>query len=431
MNLIEIGMKAKLASREIAMLNTEKKNEVLGVCAEALLSNMDAILEANKRDLETAEEKNMPKNLQDRLMLNKERVEAMAEGLKEMVLLDDPVGEVIETISRPNGLAIEKKRVPLGVIGIIYEARPNVTSDAFGLCFKTGNVAVLKGGSDAIETNIETVKILRDAIKSCEITEDALLLIEDTDRETARKFMALKEYIDVLIPRGSVGLIKTVVESSTVPVIETGSGNCHIYVDKSADIEMAVNIIVNAKTQRPSVCNACESLLVNKEIAREALPVFAKALLEHGVEMRCDDAAYEIISWALSDGGISDLSSEGKDLVVKGEESDWGREFLDDIISINIVDDVDSAIKHINKYNTGHSESIITKDEEKAEKFLREVDAACVYVNASTRFTDGFEFGFGGEIGISTQKLHARGPMGLKELTSYKYLIRGTGQVRK
>ena len=431
MNLIEIGMKAKLASREIAMLNTEKKNEVLGVCAEALLSNMDAILAANKRDLETAEEKNMPKNLQDRLMLNKERVAAMAEGLKEMVLLDDPVGEVIETIARPNGLAIEKKRVPLGVIGIIYEARPNVTSDAFGLCFKTGNVAVLKGGSDAIETNIETVKILRDAIKSCEITEDALLLIEDTDRETARKFMALKEYIDVLIPRGSAGLIKTVVESSTVPVIETGSGNCHIYVDKSADIGMAVEIIVNAKTQRPSVCNACESLLVNKEIARAALPVFAKALLEHGVEMRCDGAAYEIISWALSDGGISDLSSEGKDLVVKGEESDWGREFLDDIISINIVDDVDSAIKHINKYNTGHSESIITSDEESAEKFLREVDAACVYVNASTRFTDGFEFGFGGEIGISTQKLHARGPMGLKELTSYKYLIRGTGQARQ
>ena len=431
MNLIEIGMKAKLASREIAMLNTEKKNEVLGVCAEALLSNMDAILAANKRDLETAEEKNMPKNLQDRLMLNKERVAAMAEGLKEMVLLDDPVGEVIETIARPNGLAIEKKRVPLGVIGIIYEARPNVTSDAFGLCFKTGNVAVLKGGSDAIETNIETVKILRDAIKSCEITEDALLLIEDTDRETARKFMALKEYIDVLIPRGSAGLIKTVVESSTVPVIETGSGNCHIYVDKSADIGMAVEIIVNAKTQRPSVCNACESLLVNKEIARDALPVFAKALLEHGVEMRCDGAAYEIISWALSDGGISDLTSEGKDLVVKGEESDWGREFLDDIISINIVDDVDSAIKHINKYNTGHSESIITSDEESAEKFLREVDAACVYVNASTRFTDGFEFGFGREIGISTQKLHARGPMGLKELTSYKYLIRGTGQARQ
>ena len=431
MNLNEIGMKAKLASREIAMLNTEKKNEVLGVCAEALLSNMDAIIAANKRDLETAEEKNMPKNLQDRLMLNKERVEAMAEGLKEMILLDDPVGEVIETIARSNGLAIEKKRVPLGVIGIIYEARPNVTSDAFGLCFKTGNVAVLKGGSDAIETNIETVKILRDAIKSCEITEDALLLIEDTDRETARKFMALKEYIDVLIPRGSAGLIKTVVENSTVPVIETGSGNCHIYVDKSADIDMAVEIIVNAKTQRPSVCNACESLLVNKEIARDALPVFAKALLEHGVEMRCDDASYEIISWALSDGGISDLSSEGKDLVVKGEESDWGREFLDDIISINIVDDVDSAIKHINNYNTGHSESIITSDEESAEKFLREVDAACVYVNASTRFTDGFEFGFGGEIGISTQKLHARGPMGLKELTSYKYLIRGTGQVRK
>ena len=392
---------------------------------------MDAILAANKRDLETAKEKNMPKNLQDRLMLNKERVAAMAEGLKEMVLLDDPVGEVIETIARPNGLAIEKKRVPLGVIGIIYEARPNVTSDAFGLCFKTGNVAVLKGGSDAIETNIAIVKILRDAIKSCGITEDALLLIEDTDRETARKFMALKEYIDVLIPRGSAGLIKTVVESSTVPVIETGSGNCHIYVDKSADIDMAVEIIVNAKTQRPSVCNACESLLVNKEIAREALPVFAKALLEHGVEMRCDDAAYEIISWALSDGGISDISSDGKDLVVKGEETDWGREFLDNIISINIVDDVDSAIKHINKYNTGHSESIITSDEESAEKFLGEVDAACVYVNASTRFTDGFEFGFGGEIGISTQKLHARGPMGLKELTSYKYLIRGTGQVRK
>ncbi len=420
MNLIEIGEKAKIASREVAKLTTEEKNAVLRACADALLANKDSIIAANDRDITRGREKGMPENLQDRLMLSDDRIKGMAEGILEMIELADPVGEVLSETKRPNGIIIEKKRVPIGVVGIIYEARPNVTSDAFGLCFKAGNAVVLKGGSDAIESNIAIVSIMRNAIKECGVNPDALLLIEDTSRETARDFMKLNGYIDVLIPRGSAGLIKTVVENSTVPVIETGSGNCHVYVDKSADIEMAKSILVNAKTQRNSVCNACESLLVNKEISEAALPILAAALAEHNVELRCDEKAYEILEGKVSEN-----------LLLHGTEEDWGTEFLGSIISINIVENVDAAISHINKYNTGHSETIVTSDEKNAEKFLNEVDAACVYVNASTRFTDGFEFGFGGEIGISTQKLHARGPMGLPELTSYKYVIRGTGQTRK
>ena len=420
MNLVEIGEKAKIASREVAKLTTEEKNAVLRACADALIANKDSIIAANDRDITRGREKGMPENLQDRLMLSDDRIKGMAEGILEMIELADPVGEVLSETKRPNGIIIEKKRVPIGVVGIIYEARPNVTSDAFGLCFKAGNAVVLKGGSDAIESNIAIVSIMRNAIKKCGVNPDALLLIEDTSREAARDFMKLNGYIDVLIPRGSAGLIKTVVENSTVPVIETGSGNCHVYVDKSADIEMAKSILVNAKTQRNSVCNACESLLVNKEISEDALPVLVAALAEHNVELRCDEKAYEILEGKVSEN-----------LLLHGTEEDWGTEFLGSIISIKIVENVDAAISHINKYNTGHSETIVTSDEKNAEKFLNEVDAACVYVNASTRFTDGFEFGFGGEIGISTQKLHARGPMGLPELTSYKYVIRGTGQTRK
>lgn len=419
MDLIEIGKRAKTASRDVAVLKAEEKNAVLRACADALLIKKEAIISANEEDIRRGQANGMPENLQDRLMLNDDRIKAMAEGLLEMMELPDPVGEVISSVERPNGLVIEKKRVPIGVLGIIYEARPNVTTDAFGLCFKSGNAVVLKGGSDAIESNKAIVSVLRAAIEKCGVNPDALLLIEDTSRETTREFMRLNGYIDVLIPRGSAGLIKTVVENSTVPVIETGSGNCHVYVERSADIEIAKSILVNAKTQRNSVCNACESLLVDRAIADKALPVLAEALAEYDVELRCDEEAYAIL-----DGKIP------ADLLVMGTEEDWGTEFLSNIISVNIVDGLDSAINHINKYNTGHSETIVTNDATSAEEFLNRVDAACVYVNASTRFTDGFEFGFGGEIGISTQKLHARGPMGLPELTSYKYIVRGTGQTR-
>ena len=422
MDLKEIGLKAKEASRGVATLGTSKKNEVLTACAEALIENSKEIIKANEKDLEIGREKDMPLNIQDRLLLNEDRIKGMAEGLLEMVELPDPIGEVESMVKRPNGLLIGKKRVPLGVVGIIYEARPNVTSDAFGLCFKAGNAVVLKGGSDALNSNMAIVKVLRGAISSSGVTPDALQLIEDTSRETAKEFMRMNEYIDVLIPRGGAGLIKTVVESSTVPVIETGTGNCHVYVDEDADIDMAEKILINAKTQRNSVCNACESLLVHEKIARDVLPRFGKALAEYNVEMRCDEKALDILSQNLGD--------EHKNLLVRGTEEDWAAEFLDSIISVNIVKDLFAAINHINEYNTGHSETIVTKDYAKAQKFLEEVDAAAVYVNASTRFTDGFEFGFGGEIGISTQKLHARGPMGLRELTSYKYIIYGDGQIR-
>ncbi|MBQ8003811.1 MAG: glutamate-5-semialdehyde dehydrogenase, partial [Oscillospiraceae bacterium] len=360
-----------------------------------------------------AEKAGMSPALIDRLRLDEKRIAAMAEGLRQIASLKTPLGEVVAETTRPNGLHIEEKRVPIGVIGIIYESRPNVTADAFGLCFKTGNAVILRGGSDAINSNIAIADTLRSAVTECGISGDAIQLVTDTSRETVRELMRLNGYIDVLIPRGGAGLIKTVVETSTLPVIETGTGNCHIFVDEYADIEMACNIIVNAKTQRLGVCNACESLVVHSACAEKAIPAIVSALTEKGVEIRGDARAREI-------------SPE----IVPALEIDWGREYLDAIISLRVVDNIDEAIGHINKYNTKHSEAIITGNEKNAEKFLNEIDAAAVYVNASTRFTDGFEFGFGAEIGISTQKLHARGPMGLRALTSTKYTIRGSGQIR-
>lgn len=349
----------------------------------------------------------------DRLLLTKERIEGMAEGLRQLVGLEDPVGEVTGMKKRPNGLLIGQKRVPLGVIGIIYEARPNVTADAFGLCFKTGNVVILKGGSDAIHSNQAIVDCIRETLTEQGITQDAIQLISDTSRETAGQFMKMNQYVDVLIPRGGKGLIRAVVEQSTIPVIETGTGNCHIYVDETADLEMAADIILNAKTQRVGVCNACESLLVHDSVKAELLPVLAGRLQEKHVQLRADENALPLMPGS-----------------VAASEDDWGTEYLDYILSIKIVYSVEEAIAHINKYNTGHSEAIITENYTHAQKFLDQVDAAAVYVNASTRFTDGFEFGYGAEIGISTQKLHARGPMGLLALTTTKYIIYGNGQVR-
>ena len=422
MSLVELGQKAKAASRVLGALDTNTKNQVLLACADALESNISTILEENQKDMDSGREKNMPEHMQDRLLLNEARIKDMANGLREVAALQDPVGSVISMNKRPNGLLIGQKRVPIGVIGIIYEARPNVTSDAFGLCFKTGNAVILRGGSDAINSNKAICKVLRDAMKSEGIPEDGLLLIEDTTHEGAKEFMRLNGYLDVLIPRGSANLIQTVVQNSTVPVIETGSGNCHVYVDRNADIQMAIDIILNAKTQRLSVCNACESIVIHEDIAKLVIPELTKQLVEKDIELRCDDNALEL---------AKDSASERKELLVPATEEDWGTEYLDKIVSIKTVKSIDEAIEHINKYNTGHSETIVTKDYDNARKFLNLVDAACVYVNASTRFTDGFEFGFGAEIGISTQKLHARGPMGLLALTSYKYIIYGEGQVRK
>lgn len=414
MTLEELGMAAKAAEPQLIKLTTAQKNEALMAVAEGLVADTESILEANAKDIANAKANNMAEGLVDRLLLTKERIEAMAEGLKQVAELEDPIGEVLETFERPNGLKVVQKRVPLGVIGIIYESRPNVTADAFGLCFKTGNVVILKGGKDAIHSNLSITNSIRATLKKMQISEDAVQLITDTDRETTKAFMKLNTYVDVLIPRGGAGLIRTVVENATIPVIETGTGNCHIYVDEAADIDMAIPIIMNAKTQRIGVCNACESLLVHENIKEQLLPKLAEQLKTKNVVMRGDEAVCQILPDAET-----------------ATEEDWGTEYLDYIISMKTVSGVEEAIAHINKYNTKHSEAIITNNMEHAEKFLNEVDASAVYVNASTRFTDGFEFGFGAEIGISTQKLHARGPMGLKALTSYKYVIYGTGQVRK
>lgn len=408
-----LGQKAVKAKYEMQLLDTEVKNRALQKAAEQLIADTDAILAANKKDIRKGEENQMHPGMIDRLRLNKERIESMSEGLRQIAALPDPVGEVLDTNIRPNGLKITKVRVPLGVIGIIYESRPNVTADAFGLCFKSGNAVILKGGSDAITSNIAIAKSIRSALSACGLNQDALLLIEDTDREVTKQFMKSNNYVDVLIPRGSAGLIRTVVENSTIPVIETGSGNCHIYVDKDADIQKAIPIIINAKTQRIGVCNACESLVVHEAVSALLLPALADALKEKHVEIRADRPAMTY---------IKDCS--------EATEEDFRTEYLDYIISVKTVSDVKEAIAHINQNNTRHSEAIITENKETAEQFLRGVDAACVYVNASTRFTDGFEFGFGAEIGISTQKLHARGPMGLPELTSYQYRILGDGQIR-
>ena len=412
-SLNEMGKRAVEAKGILAGLSTEQKNQALRCAAGKLIEQTEYLLEANQQDMKQAVANGMNPGLQDRLRLNPQRIQAIAEGLKQIAELPDCLGEVVESFERPNGLKLQKVRVPLGVIGIIYEARPNVTADAFGLCFKTGNAVILKGGSDALYSNKAIVKVLREALDFSGITPDAIQLIEDTDREVTREFMKLKTYVDVLIPRGSAGLIQSVVENSTIPVIETGTGNCHVFVDKDADIEMAVKIIFNAKTQRVGVCNACESLVVHNEIKEMFLPALAQALKEKNVELRGDERVCEVLSDC-----------------VPATEEDYGKEYLDYILSLKTVDSVDEAIAHINRYGTKHSECIVTENEENAAKFLNAIDAACVYWNASTRFTDGFEFGFGAEIGISTQKLHARGPMGLRELTTYKYQIRGNGQVR-
>lgn len=414
--LTKIGTYACAAKRELCKLSTGRKNDALGRAADHLEACADRILAANERDLANARKNNMPEGMVDRLLLNESRIAGMAEGLRQIAGLEDPIGEVTGMHKRPNGLMIGQKRVPLGVIGIIYESRPNVTADAFGLCFKTGNAVILKGGSDAIHSNQAIVAVLKEALAAEGIDEHAIQLIGVTDRETTSCFMRLREYVDVLIPRGSARLIQAVVANSLIPVIETGTGNCHIYVDESADLEMAVNIIHNAKTQRIGVCNACESLVVHERVEKPLLALLKKKLDEHHVELRCDEKALASV------GSVSNVCA--------ATEEDWGKEYLDYILSIRTVSSLDEAIAHINRYNTGHSEAIITENYSHAMRFLDEVDAAAVYVNASTRFTDGFEFGFGAEIGISTQKLHARGPMGLLALTTTKYIIFGNGQVR-
>lgn len=411
--LIIKGKKAKEASYTLSFASTNEKNNGLLKISEFLIKRCDEILEENKKDLEKAIEKGTSNAMLDRLKLDEERVKSIANAVADVVKLDDPIGEVTSMFKRPNGLRIGVQRVPLGVVGIIYEARPNVTADAAALCLKTGNAVILRGGSEAINSNLKIVEIISDALKEAGLPEGSVQILEDTSRETATDFMRLNDYLDVLIPRGGAGLIKTVVNNATVPVIETGVGNCHIYIDDEADINMGVDIIVNAKTSRPAVCNAAEKLLVNEKIAEEFLPVAIKALKEKGVEIRGCEKTKAIVN----------------DINLATEE-DWGKEYLDYILGVKVVKDLDEAISHINKYGTKHSESIVTKNYFNSEKFLQRVDAAAVYVNASTRFTDGGEFGFGAEIGISTQKLHARGPMGLKELTTNKYIIYGNGQVR-
>ena len=413
MTLNEIGAAAKQASVLMNRMTVTEKNKGLSAVAKALTAKTEYILAANDQDIEEAKKNHMSEALLDRLRLTEDRIEGMAEGIRQVVALTDPVGEVISMKTTPSGLQIGQKRVPMGVIGIIYESRPNVTADAFGLCFKSGSAVILKGGSDAIRSNMAITKVIQDAVVRRGVDPYVIQLIESTDRSVVNEFMKMKQYVDLLIPRGGAGLIRNVVENSLIPVIETGTGNCHIFVDESADVEKAIPIILNAKTQRIGVCNACESLVIHEKLKDRLLPELAKALYEKNVEIRGDEAVRSCIS------------------CVPATEADYGTEYLDLIISMKTVADVDEAITHINKYNTRHSEAILTNNKENAEKFLNEVDAACVYLNASTRFTDGFEFGLGAEIGISTQKLHARGPMGLKELTSYKYVLEGDWLSRK
>ncbi len=410
-DLNAIGLKARNASYIIGNLGVAKKDEALKAVARELVENTEDIIKANAIDLENAITNGMKESLIDRLSLNKERIESMADGLIKLTLLEDPIGEILYMKERPNGLMIGQKRVPLGVIGIIYESRPNVTADAFGLCFKSGNVVILRGGSDAINSNLKIVEVIKNALKKIDICEDVIQLLEDTSRDTAKELMRLNKYIDLLIPRGGAGLIKTVIENSTIPVIETGTGNCHIFVDESADLNMALDIIHNSKTQRLGVCNALESLVLHDKISKEFLPLLAKKL--DNVELRGDEKVKAILNE-----------------ITLATEEDFYEEYLDLILSIKVVSNIDEAIEHINKYSTKHSEAIITSDYNNSQKFLNRIDSAAVYVNASTRFTDGYEFGFGAEIGISTQKLHARGPMGLKELTTTKYIIYGNGQIR-
>jgi glutamate-5-semialdehyde dehydrogenase len=412
--LIEKGKNARKASYILANVSSALKDKALLLAATNLRKNTKNILKANALDLESAEKTGLKGSIIDRLRLTDDRIEEMATGLEQITALEDPIGEVISMWKRPNGLRIGQRRVPLGVVGMIYEARPNVTVDVFGLCVKTGNASILRGGKEAFSSNMALIKVLRSSLIEAGLPGDSVQLVEDTSRESAVALMKLNKYLDVLIPRGGAGLIKTVTENSSVPVIETGVGNCHVYIDSFADPAKAVEITFNAKTQRPGVCNAAESLLIHSAVAKTILPAVGKKLQEKNVEIRGDKTTLKILKYA-----------------IPATEEDWGTEYLDYIISVKVVNSVEEAIEHINTYGTKHSEAIITENYSNAQKFLDQVDAAAVYVNASTRFTDGFEFGFGAEIGISTQKLHARGPMGLKALTSIKYIIYGNGQIRQ
>lgn len=409
----QLGLKAKQAEKSLALADTVNKNEALALMAKSLRENCSEILSANAADMAQADKNGMKKIMLDRLLLTEERIESMAKGIEDIIALPDPVGTVLSKIQRPNGMVVEKITVPLGVIAVIYEARPNVTSDAAALCLKSGNAVILRGGKEAVNSSFAITRALRQALKKSGFDENCIQLVTDTSRESAAELMKMNEFVDVLIPRGGSGLIKSCVENSTVPVIETGTGNCHIYVDRDADLEKAVNIVYNAKTSRPSVCNAAESLVIHRDIIKEALPLIKAELDKKGVELRGDDFSCGICS------GIS-----------KAAEEDWGAEYLDYIMSVKGVSSLDEAIEHISKYSTGHSECIVTENGEAAREFLKRVDSAAVYHNVSTRFTDGGEFGFGAEIGISTQKLHARGPLGLPQLTSFKYVIKGNGQIR-
>ena len=405
---------AKSAAQKLINVSATEKNSALIAIADALIKRTDEILSANKIDIDKAKNNGTREAMIDRLTLTPERIKGISDGVREVAALNDPIGEVINMTQRPNGLMIGKKRVPMGVIGIIYEARPNVTVDAAVLCLKTSNACVLRGGSEAINSNVAIMRIMQEAAYSCGIPKGTLNIIEDTSRETATALMRMNGYIDMLIPRGGKGLIRSVVENATVPVVETAAGNCHVYVDEFADLDMATKIVLNAKVQRPSVCNAAETLLIDSKIADRFIPVIFKELIGKNVEIRADEISKSIYS----------------DGVISATDEDYYTEYNDYIIAVKVVNGVSEAIEHINKYNTKHSEAIITDSYENAQKFLNEVDAAAVYVNASTRFTDGFEFGFGAEIGISTQKMHARGPMGLEALTSVKYVVYGSGQIR-
>lgn len=412
--LITKAQKAKASAQGLGVKTTDQKNAALHLMAEQLMSETDFIINENEKDIADAKQKGFPEALIDRLVLNDQRINDMADALKQQAALSDPIGDVLESWDRPNGMNIEKVRVPLGVVGMIYEARPNVTVDAASLCLKTGNAVLLRGSSSAINSNKALVDVIHRALEKSDIPEDAVQLLEDNSRETAAEIFKLNDYLDVLIPRGGQNLIQTVVEQSSVPVLETGSGNCHVFIDESADPQMAIDITVNAKTQRPSVCNAAETVIVHETWAKNNLPELVKALQDHDVELRGDDRAQEI----------------ARNLTPATEE-DWETEYLDKILAVKIVSNVHDAIAHIGRYGTGHSEAIITESDDHVLEFFNNVDAAALYHNTSTRFTDGFEFGFGAEIGISTQKLHARGPMGLPALTSTKYIIRGEGQIKE
>lgn len=409
----KLGFNAKNAEKALAVASTDTKNKALNLMAEELKNNAEKILAANALDMENAKNSGISKIMLDRLLLTEQRIDGMAKGVTDIVSLPDPIGKVLSEVSRPNGMTVQRVTVPLGVIAVIYEARPNVTSDAAALCLKSGNAVVLRGGKEAINSSKAIAEALRTAVKRAGLPEDCVCLVTDTSRESSNELMRMNKYIDVLIPRGGKGLISACVENSTVPVIETGTGNCHIYVDKDADLHMAADIVYNAKTSRPSVCNAAESLLIHRDIAKEALPLIKKELDKKNVELRGDKESRALVD------GIAPASDE-----------DWGTEYLDYIMSVKIVSGLDEAIEHIGKYSTGHSECIVTENKEAAEEFLNRVDSSAVYHNVSTRFTDGGEFGFGAEIGISTQKLHARGPLGLPQLTSFKYKIYGNGQIR-